>query len=77
LTIKHLIQLFDRNKKENKNLEISIGLLVGYFLAGLTNMFFTDKTWGEAFIDEKLFLGVAGVALSIFLIQRRKRKQAK
>ena len=67
--------MFDRNKKEVKNFEIALGLFVGYFLAGLINMLVFDRTWSEAFSDEKLLLGFAGVALTIFIMLNVKKKQ--
>ncbi|MCB0629287.1 MAG: hypothetical protein KDD15_06140 [Lewinella sp.] len=58
-----------------KKLEISLGLLAGYLFAGLVNMFAFDKSWAEAFSDEKILAGLAGIALSIFIIQRTKKRK--
>jgi pilus assembly protein TadC len=59
-----------------KKLEISIGLLAGYLIAGLVNMFAFHKSWTEAFSDEKILAGLAGIALTIFFMRRaQKRKE--
>lgn len=60
----------DSIAKTRKNIEISLGLLVGYFIAGLLNMYFFDKSWKEAFSDNRLLMGVAGIALSLFIYQK-------
>lgn len=61
--------------KSHKNLEISLGILTGYLLAGTVNMIAFDKSWQEAFSDEKILAGLAGIAISIYLIRRSKRKK--
>ncbi len=66
--------MIDRNDKAFKPIEISAGLLVGYFIAGLLNMAFTGATWSEAFTDEKLLTGAAGIAVSFWLYRRKKNK---
>lgn len=58
-----------------KKLEISLGLFAGYLLAGLVNMIAFDKTWKEAFSDEKVLASLAGIALSIYIFQRKKKQQ--
>ncbi|PHN02529.1 hypothetical protein [Flavilitoribacter nigricans] len=65
----------DKLKQERKDLEISAGLLAGYILAGTVNMLVFDKTWKEAFSEKELILGFVGIAISIFIISRLKRKQ--
>ena len=66
--------MLDRSTKEGRNLEISLGLLTGYCVAALIYKFTFDKSWGEAFSNEKLILGIAGIGLSLFIIAWRKRK---
>lgn len=61
-------------KKENKTLEISLGLFTGYLIAGLANMGLTDKTWSEAFSDGKLLLSFAGIILAVGIVLWRRRK---
>ena len=67
--------MFDRNSKEGRNLEVSLGLLVGYCIAGLVSTWVFGTTYSEAFSDEKLILGVASIGLSWFLIFRRRAKE--
>lgn len=66
--------MFDRSNKDVKNFEISLGLFVGYLVAGLINMLAFDKDWTEAYSDQKLLIGFVGIAISIFIILRTKRK---
>lgn len=66
--------MIDRRDKNWKPIEVSAGLVVGYFLAGLLMMAFTGKSWNEAFADGKLLTGVVGVAVSLWLYLRKKNK---
>ena len=66
--------MLDRSKKEVKDFEIASGLLVGYIVAGFINMYAFDKNWEEAFSEQKLLVGFAGIAISIFIIIKAKRK---
>jgi len=65
----------DKLKNEKKDLEISIGLFVGYLLAGSINMVAFDKTWKQAFSEKELVYSFIGIAISIFIISRLRRKQ--
>lgn len=56
-----------------KKLEISIGLLAGYLIAGLVNMYAFHKSWSEAFSDEKILAGLAGITLTIFVMKQAKK----
>jgi hypothetical protein len=69
--------MLDKITKEEKDLKISAGLLVGYLLAGTLNMLAFDKTWQEAFSERELVFGFVGIAISIFIILRLKRKASK
>ena len=62
-------------KKEKKELEISLGLLTGYLIAGFCNMFFFDKTFWEAFSQQELIYGFLGIGISVFLIYRLSKKK--
>lgn len=66
--------MFDRNSKGWKNIEISLGLLVGYCIGAMINMWAFGKSYDEAFLDEKLVLGIAGIGLTLFMIYRKKEK---
>ena len=66
--------MIDRTDKSWKPIEVSAGLLTGYFIAGFLNMAFTGAKWSEAFTDEKLLTGVVGIAVSYWLYIRNKRK---
>lgn len=66
--------MFDRSSKEGRNLEVSLGLFVGYCIGGLVNAWAFGQTYSEAFSDEKLILGVASIGLSWLLIFRRRVK---
>lgn len=67
--------MLERSNKEWKNVEISLGLLVGYLIGGFVNMMAFDKSWQEAYSNEKLLMGIAGIAFSIFIILNLKKKQ--
>ena len=69
--------MFDRSDKNFKSIEVAAGLLLGYLLGGLGNMMISGKSWEEAFTDDKLIFGIAGIALSAFLYLRQRRKKAK
>ncbi|MBX2872904.1 MAG: hypothetical protein KTR30_12410 [Saprospiraceae bacterium] len=66
--------MFDRNSKEGKNIEVSLGLLVGYILAGFINTWLTGKPYQESFLDEKIITAIAGIGLALFLYNRNKAK---
>lgn len=53
---------------KNKNFKISLGILVGYFLAALINVVFFDKNWVEAVTDKKLlYMLAAAVCIGLFI----------
>lgn len=66
--------MFDRNSKEGKNIEISLGLLVGYILAGLIHSWATDTPLQSSFLDEKIITAMAGIGLTLFLYHRNKAR---
>ena len=66
--------MFDRNSKEGKNIEISLGLVVGYIIAGFLNSWISGKPVNESFLDEKIITGIAGLGLALFLYYRGKNK---
>ena len=67
----------DSNKELIKKLEIPLGLLTGYLIAALINKLAFDKTWSEAFWQRELIYAVAGIGLTLLLIQRNRQKQTK
>lgn len=67
--------MFDRKEEKFKPIEVSAGLLVGYVIGGLINMVINEKSWTEAFSDDKLIMGLAAISLSVFLYLRQKRKE--
>ena len=69
--------MWDRDKKENKAIEVSLGLIVGYLIAGLANMSLFDKTWSEAISDSKLVIAFAGIALSIGILWWKNKEKQK
>jgi len=64
----------EKIEKEKKDLKVSLGLLVGYLIAGFVNMIAFEKSWQEAFSDQELVFGFAGILLSVLLIMRLRRK---
>lgn len=64
----------DKLTQEKKDLEISAGLLVGYLIAGTINMVAFDKPWKAAFSQTELLAGFAGIAISLVIIRRLKRR---
>lgn len=66
--------MFDRSDKNFKPIEVGTGLLVGTILGGLLTMAYTGKTWTETFENDKLLMGIVGIAVSLFLYARQKRK---
>lgn len=67
--------MIDRNDKSFKTIEISAGLVVGYVLAAFINWSFFGKDLGDAFADERIIVGIAGVGTAIFLYIWQKRKE--
>ena len=65
----------DKIEKQKKDLEISLGLLVGYIIAASINMFAFDKSFEEAFSQMELIYGFVGVTISVFFIVSLRRKQ--
>ncbi|MGH1388266.1 hypothetical protein [Kordia sp.] len=59
---------------KNKNFKISLGILVGYFLAALINVLFFDKSWVEAITDKKLLYILAAVVCAGLFIKRTMSK---
>ncbi len=55
---------------KNKNFKISLGILVGYFLAALINVLFFDKNWIEAITDKKLLYMLAAAVLTGLLLKK-------
>lgn len=66
--------MFDRNSKEGRNIEISLGLLVGYILASLIHSWATGAPLETSFLDEKIITAIAGIGLALFLYHRRKAR---
>jgi len=66
----------DKYKNEVKGLEVSLGLLVGYLLVGTIYKFAKGLSWSEAFSSKEIIFALAGIALSIFIILRLKKKGA-
>ena len=65
--------MMSKIRKEQSELKISAGLLVGYILGGTINILAFNKTWDEAFSEKELIFGFVGIAISIFIILRLKR----
>lgn len=66
--------MFDRTSKEGKNIEVGLGLLTGYILAGLINTWVTGKPLQSSFLDEKIITAIAGIGLTLFLYYRNKAR---
>ncbi|MFK7947233.1 MAG: hypothetical protein AB8G11_06580 [Saprospiraceae bacterium] len=66
--------MIDRNDKMVKSIEVSAGLVVGYLLAAGINWYFFDKDLNDAFLDERIIFGIAGVGTAVFLYIWQKRK---
>ena len=56
---------------KNKNFKISLGILIGYFIATLINVVVFDKDWIEAVTDKNLLYLLAGVVIIGFIIKKR------
>ena len=65
----------DQNRKIPPDIEVSLGLVTGYLLAGVVIMVVSDKSWQEAFADEKILAGIAGVGLTYLIFFRNKNKR--
>lgn len=55
----------------NKKFKISLGIIVGYFLATYINMIVFDKNWIEAFTDKKLLYVLGTLVIIGFLIRKK------
>jgi len=69
--------MMSKIRKEQSELKISAGLLVGYILGGTINMLAFNKTWNEAFSEKELIFSFVGIAVSILIILRLKRTKNK
>jgi uncharacterized membrane protein YraQ (UPF0718 family) len=56
---------------KNKNFKISLGILVGYFIATAINVIIFEKSWMEAATDKKLLYLLAAVVIIGFIIKRK------
>lgn len=59
---------------KNKKFKISLGILVGYFIAAAINMLVFEKNWIEAVTDKKLLYLLSAIVLTGFLIKKRVSK---
>ena len=59
---------------KNNNFKISLGILVGYFIATCVNVIVFDKNWVEAVTDKKLLYLLAAVVITGFIIKKRNSK---
>lgn len=66
----------EKYKSEVKGLEISLGMLTGYLMVGTIYKFAKDLSWSEAFSSKEIIFAVAGIALSLVIILRLRRKGA-
>lgn len=64
----------DTNKKGWSQLENSIGLVVGYIIAGMIKVWFFGAPWSKAFSGTYIPAGIAGIALTLFFLMRSKNK---
>ncbi len=56
---------------KNKNFKISLGILIGYFIATFINVIVFDKNWMEAATDKKLLYLLGTLVIIGFLIRKR------
>ena len=66
--------MLDRSDKKVQEIEISLGLLVGYLIMGFINAFYHDKTWEMVFSSEHIITSIAGIILSLILFYKAKKK---
>lgn len=66
-----------KENKQHKNIQISLGILVGYLIAGSLNMMIFDKSFQEAFSDSKIVYSFGGIILSIIIYKISKNSNNK
>ncbi|WP_405302396.1 hypothetical protein [Kordia sp.] len=59
---------------KNKNFKISLGILVGYFLAAMINVIFFDKNLVEAITDKRLLYMLGAVVIIGYIIKKQSQK---
>lgn len=69
--------MWDWNSKEGKNIEISLGLLVGYILVGLIYFWVIGIFLKFFFLDEKIIIVIVGIGLILFIYYWNKNKVIK
>lgn len=67
--------MIDRKDKNVRTLEVSLGLLVGYFLGAFIGKYVYGMEWDQAFLNQKLFAGLVAIAFTFFIIIRQKNKK--
>ena len=69
--------MFDRKNKKVQTIEVSLGLVVGYILVETAFVIFKNKPWKEAYGNNLIIVGLAGVIVSIVLFIWEKKKEDK
>ncbi len=69
--MKNIILMSDKYKQ----VKASAGLAVGYIIAALVHVLFYEKSFIEAITDQRLILIFAGILVSIWIIERQKKKE--
>ncbi len=67
--------MIDRSNKDIQQIEISLGLLVGYLMMGVVNALYTTKAWDMVFSSEHILTSVAGIILSVIILFRGRNKR--
>lgn len=69
--------MINRKDKNVRTIEVSLGLIVGYFLGAFIGKYVYGMEWDHAFLNQKLIAGLAAMGFTFFLYIRQKNKKQK
>lgn len=69
--------MINRKDKNVRTIEISLGLIVGYFLGAFIGKYVYGMEWDQAFLNQKLFAGLVAMGITFALYIRQKNKKQK
>ena len=58
-----------------KQVKVSAGLAIGYIIAALVHVIFFEKSFIETITDQRLILIFVGILVSLWIIERQKKKE--
>jgi hypothetical protein len=66
--------MINRNNKTVRSIEISLGLIVGYFVGAAIGKFIFGMEWDKALLNQKLIFGLLAIGLTLIIYFWRQQK---